>query len=87
MSLIIKNLKKNFGRKIIFDNFSYSFNDTGIYALTGESGIGKTTLLRIIACLDKDFSGSIEAPKKVSVAFQEHRLFPNLSALDNLICR
>lgn len=86
MSLIIKNLKKNFGRKTIFDNFSYSFNDTGIYALTGESGIGKTTLLRIIAGLDKDFSGSIEAPKKVSVAFQEHRLFPNLSALDNLIC-
>lgn len=85
MSLVIRNLKKNFGRKIIFDNFSYSFEDFGIYAVAGESGIGKTTLLRIIAGLDKDYSGEISGTSRTSVAFQEHRLFPNLSAIDNLI--
>lgn len=86
MALVIKNLKKSFGRKLIFNDLSYNFADTGIYALVGESGIGKTTLLRIIAGLDKDYSGSIEGElKTVSIAFQEHRLFPQLTALDNLI--
>ena len=85
MALVIKNLKKNFGRKEILHNFSYSFADRGIYAVTGESGIGKTTLLRIIAGLDKDFTGELSGAEQVSVAFQEHRLFPNLSALDNIV--
>ena len=85
MALVIKNLKKNFGRKESLHNFSYSFADRGIYAVTGESGIGKTTLLRIIAGLDKDFTGELLGAEQVSVAFQEHRLFPNLNALDNIV--
>lgn len=87
MSLVIFNLKKAFGSKTIFDNFSYTFKDTGIYALTGESGVGKTTLLRLIAGLDTTYSGEILGGGigNVSFAFQEHRLFPNLSALDNVI--
>ena len=85
MALVIKNLKKNFGRKIIFHDFSYSFADRGIYALTGESGIGKTTLLRIIAGLDKDSSGEISGAENISVAFQEHRLFPTVNAIDNVV--
>lgn len=85
MALVIKNLRKNFGRKIIFHNFSYSFADRGIYALTGESGIGKTTLLRIIAGLDKDCSGEISGAENISVAFQEHRLFPTVNAIDNIV--
>ena len=87
MNLIISDLKKSFGKKQIFDGFSYTFNSTGIYALCGESGIGKTTLLRLIAGLDTDFSGTIEngGIGNVSVAFQDSRLFPNLSAIDNVI--
>lgn len=87
MSLVISNLKKSFGNKLIFDNFSYNFPDAGIYALTGESGIGKTTLLRLVSGLDSDYSGSISGGGigRVSFAFQEHRLFPDLTALDNVV--
>ena len=87
MSLTVKNLSKRFGEKIIFDNFSYSFKDTGIYVITGESGIGKTTLFRIIAGLDKKFSGEVEGigVNAVSYAFQEYRLFPELSAVENVL--
>lgn len=87
MSLHIKNLHKRFGKKIVFDNFSFDFDDTGLYLLHGESGIGKTTLLRMIAGLDKDFTGKIEGGgfEQVSYAFQEYRLFPNLNLLENVL--
>ena len=87
MSIQINSLCKNFGEKIIFNNFSISLPDTGIYILFGESGRGKTTLLRLICGLDKDYTGciSFNEKNKISVAFQEYRLFPALSALDNVI--
>ena len=87
MSLEIKNLSKRFGKKIIFSNFSYTFSERGVYILRGKSGIGKTTLLRIIAGLDKDYIGEIidGGIDRVSFAFQEYRLFPQLSAIDNVM--
>lgn len=87
MALTIKELKKSFGEKIIFDSFSYEFPDKGLCVLTGASGRGKTTLLRVIAGLDNDFSGSVVngGAENTSFVFQEYRLFPTLSALDNVI--
>lgn len=87
MALEIKNLSKSFGEKRILENFSQIFEEKGIYSLTGESGAGKTTLLRLISGLDTDYSGEIVGGgfKNVSFAFQEYRLFPELSALDNVI--
>ena len=86
MTLFLKDIRKSFGKKNILDGFSYEFNDTGIYAICGESGIGKTTLLRIISGLDADYVGEVIGGgfKNVSFAFQEYRLFPALSALENV---
>ena len=83
MPLIIKNLNKSFESKKIFDNFSYTFAENGIYVLVGASGRGKTTLLRIIAGLDKDYAGEL-ITEPVAYSFQEYRLFPVLTALENL---
>jgi len=87
MSLSIQNLYKSFGDKNIFSDFSYEFSDKGIYALRGESGIGKTTLLRMISGLDNDYYGSIlgGGASNVSFAFQEYRLFSNLNAIENVM--
>ena len=87
MSVKIHDISKSFGQKTILTGFSYDFSDTGVYILRGKSGIGKTTLLRIIAGLDKEYSGNVSGGGigNVSFAFQEYRLFPELSALENVM--
>lgn len=86
MGLELKNLTKSFDKKTLFRDFSYKFDDTGIYAVTGASGVGKTTLLRLIAGLDKEYDGAVigGGTQNVSICFQEHRLFPHLTALENV---
>jgi len=86
MALTIKSLSKSYGDKVILDCFEYEFGNSGLYVITGKSGVGKTTLLRLIAGLDTDFSGEIidGGVQNTSVAFQEYRLFPSLSALENV---
>ncbi len=83
--ITISDLTKHFGEQCIFNGFSYSFAETGLYCLVGESGQGKTTLLRILAGLDKDYTGEVTPLPRVSYLFQEKRLFPTLSTLDNLL--
>lgn len=80
------NLSKKFGRKKLFENLSFDLPENGIVAISGESGCGKTTLLRMIAGLDKKYSGKIEygSVKKISYVFQEPRLLPNSTALENV---
>jgi ABC-type lipoprotein export system ATPase subunit len=86
MSLELKNLSKKYTKDYIFQDFSYKFDDTGIYLILGKSGVGKTTLLRIISGLEKSFEGEALGGgiETVSLAFQEYRLFEQLSALENV---
>ncbi|MBQ8303106.1 MAG: ABC transporter ATP-binding protein [Clostridia bacterium] len=83
--LSIKELSKSYGEKKLFENFSYEFPNAGVYVISGNSGIGKTTLLRMIAGLDTSYKGKIigGGTQNVSFAFQEYRLFPELTALQN----
>ena len=87
MNLKIESLTKKFGDKTVLENFSYEFPTSGICIITGASGIGKTTLLRMLSGLDNDYSGIIHngGIKNVSYMFQEYRLFPHISAIKNVV--
>ncbi|MBQ5333554.1 MAG: ABC transporter ATP-binding protein [Oscillospiraceae bacterium] len=78
------NITKSFGEISVFHSFSADIPNGGSTLITGESGCGKTTLLRIIADLEK-YSGEIsDRPSgNISAVFQEDRLFEELSALEN----
>lgn len=52
MSVQIRNLCKTFGSKKVLNNLNITLEDGGIYCLMGPSGMGKTTLLRIIMNLE-----------------------------------
>ncbi|MBO5374283.1 MAG: ATP-binding cassette domain-containing protein [Clostridia bacterium] len=81
----INNLYKAFEEKIIFNDFSIEIPDGKITFIIGESGCGKTTLLRILAGLDSSFSGQIDSSSsRISCVFQEPRLFPAISVLQNI---
>lgn len=83
--LKIRNLNKKYDENIVLENFSLDIKDVGITAVMGASGIGKTTLLNIIAGLVPADSAEITSDfAKISYKFQEPRLFPWLTALENV---
>ncbi|MGM9858909.1 MAG: ABC transporter ATP-binding protein [Bacilli bacterium] len=59
INLVLKDIKKSHGKKVILNNISYSFNSGKIYAILGSSGSGKTTLLNILGLLDNKYEGEI----------------------------
>ncbi len=81
----LQEITKTLDGKKVLDALSLSIPPKGILAIIGRSGIGKTTLLRIIAGLEKPDKGSItDAEIRVAYKFQEPRLLPWLTALDNI---
>ena len=83
--LKVDKIKKSFGTKTVLNAISFSCGDTGTTAIMGASGIGKTTLLNILAGIDPPDEGTIDSTfAKISYKFQEPRLFPWLTALENV---
>ena len=85
MPIVISGLSKAFGEKQVLENFSCTLPAPGLTALMRPSGVGKTTLFRILLGLEKPDSGVIFGMegKTLSVVFQEDRLFPDLTVLQN----
>ncbi len=72
--------------KTVLQNLTLALPKGGTVALTGPSGTGKTTLLKLLAGLITPVSGHIEGlgGKRVSMVFQEDRLLPWRTALENV---
>ena len=57
--LRIKNLYKSFNNEPVFTDYSYNFENNGIYLIEGPNGVGKTTLLKMIRGIVTQDSGLI----------------------------
>lgn len=55
----LKNVTKIYGKTAVIQNANYSFPNSGLVCLLGESGCGKTTLMNLIAGLDTEYTGKI----------------------------
>ena len=81
-----KSITKKYGDKTVLDNFSLKAEKGSPTVIMGESGCGKTTLLRIAAGLEKADSGEfIKDGEEIAIMFQEPRLLPWKNALDNIL--
>ncbi|HHT7738897.1 TPA: amino acid ABC transporter ATP-binding protein [Streptococcus suis] len=95
--LELRNLSKRFEDKQIFSNYDLVIPKGKIVAIVGQSGGGKTTLLRMLAGLETIDSGTLmyngqELPLEelgkrhlLGFVFQDFQLFPHLSVLENLV--
>lgn len=92
---IIKDITKKF--KVdskdhsVLENVNLEISSKDVTVILGESGCGKTTLIRIIAGLEKQTSGEVTFVKndniynaKVGMVFQESRLMPWLDVAENI---
>lgn len=72
----VKNLTVSFEGKTVLNNLMLTIPAEGITFLSGPSGEGKTTLLRVLAGLLKPDGGAVSLPGRPVILFQEDRLFP-----------
>lgn len=71
------------GRTIVTD-VSFAASRGEIVVLMGDSGAGKSTILRALAGLDPIVTGTVSIPRPVGMVFQFHHLFENMSAERNV---
>jgi len=72
----VRGLTRRYGERTVIDQLDLRIRRGEFVALLGESGCGKTTLLRALAGLDPVDAGRIDGPRQPAVVFQEHRLLP-----------
>lgn len=100
MTLIrLKNVNKNYGQTRAVIDLDLTIPKSAIAVLLGRSGCGKTTMLRLIAGLEKPDSGEIwigekqvsggrawvsATERKIGMVFQDYALFPHLTVGQNI---
>ena len=83
MTLHIEGLTKRFGSHTLFEGLTLTVKAPAV--LWAPSGWGKTTLLRILMGLERPDAGRAAGAGRVAAVFQEDRLCPQLSAVENVL--
>jgi len=86
MEFKVEGLSKTIGDKKILNGLDLLLKKGDVLALRGSNGSGKTTFLKIIAGIDKDYEGKIEFEQGLTIGYvpQDIVLFESLNVKDNL---
>lgn len=88
MALIVENVRKSYGNLKVLDGVSFLVDKGEFVCIIGESGCGKTTILKIIAGIEEMDDGKItfESERmKIGFVFQDDRLLPWKTVYDNIM--
>ncbi|MDK4797678.1 ATP-binding cassette domain-containing protein, partial [Serratia nevei] len=86
----VRDLSLRFGQQIVFDRLSFDIAGGSFVALLGASGAGKTSLLKIIAGLERATSGTVTGSDGLPIAGriaymgQKDLLYPWLTVEENV---
>lgn len=85
--LVVNNVSKRYGEKLLFENISFIINEGEKVALVAANGTGKSSLIRALANIEPADSGTIEFHKNIRIDFlmQEPELKNNLSIIENVL--
>jgi sulfonate transport system ATP-binding protein len=80
----VRGLTRAFGDRKVLDDLDMEIAGGEFVAMIGRSGTGKSTLLRVLAGLDREVTGEVQVEGTVAVAFQEPRVVPWKKVLANV---
>ncbi len=80
-----RGVTRTFGSRRVLRGLDLDLRPGEFVALLGRSGSGKSTLLRALAGLDTEVEGTVRVPARRAVVFQDARLLPWASVLDNVV--
>lgn len=72
----LTQITQSFGTTVVLNGLDLEVAEGEFIVLIGRSGSGKSTVLRLIAGLDRAASGTVEVEGRIGFAFQEARLLP-----------
>ncbi|MGK0467452.1 ABC transporter ATP-binding protein [Clostridium sp.] len=95
VKIILNNISKKYGKQKILDNINFKVEEGALLSILGESGAGKTTILRIIAGLlapdtgsviidDIEVTGHLSEKRGIGYVFQSPLLFPHMTIEENI---
>jgi len=67
--LIVEGLKVEFGGRTLFDNINFIINPKDRIALVGKNGAGKSTMLKILAGVNKSYKGTVTGPDGMTIGY------------------
>lgn len=93
MSLIVQDLTKRYGDKVVVDHLSFRMDQPGVYALLGSNGAGKTTSIRMMLGILARDGGTVlwnDRPLNtdtcnVGYLAEERGLYPKYDLMDQLV--
>jgi ABC-2 type transport system ATP-binding protein len=93
LSLIVENVSKSFGEKLVVNNISFQMKEPGVFGLLGTNGAGKTTTIRMILNIVKKDSGNIKwcdvptAEQVTNFGYlpEERGLYPKVKVIEQLM--
>ncbi len=80
----LKNVSFSYDDNLILENFNLSVKGGECVQILGESGVGKTTVIRLVLGLISPNSGQIVVPQKISAVFQDDLLLETGDVLKNI---